>query len=112
MGDINFKKEITTVWSFPERGDWATHNGKYRGNFAPQVPRNIILRYSKENDIVLDPMIGSGTTLVEAKLLNRKGIGFDINPDAVQIAKQNLNFVDIKGNKVIGSYELCQYMFD
>jgi len=99
MENINFKKEITTVWSFPERGDWATHNGKYRGNFAPQVPRNVILRYSKENDVVLDPMVGSGTTLVETKLLNRKGIGFDINPDAVKIAKRNIDFGDIKGNK-------------
>ncbi|MDK2805853.1 MAG: hypothetical protein PWQ94_1017 [Thermoanaerobacterium sp.] len=99
MENINFKKEITTVWSFPERGDWATHNGKYRGNFAPQVPRNIILRYSKENDIVLDPMVGSGTTLVEAKLLNRRGIGFDINPDAIDITKRNLNFGAIFSGK-------------
>jgi hypothetical protein len=36
MENNEFKKEITTVWSFPERGKWATHNPKYRGNFAPQ----------------------------------------------------------------------------
>lgn len=88
----NFEKEITTVWSFPERGNWATHNPKYRGNFAPQIPKNVILRYSKEGDIVLDPMVGGGTTLIEAKLLNRKGIGFDINPEVVKLAEQNLNF--------------------
>ena len=90
--DKNFEKEITTVWSFPERGNWATHNPEYRGNFAPQIPRNVILRYSKEEDIILDPMVGSGTTLIETKLLNREGIGFDINPDAVKLTKQNLNF--------------------
>lgn len=50
----NFEKEITTVWSFPERGNWATHVPTYRGNFAPQIPRNVILRYSKEGDTVLD----------------------------------------------------------
>ncbi len=88
----NFEKEITTVWSFPERGNWATHNPKYRGNFAPQIPRNVILRYSTEGDIVLDPMVGGGTTLIEAKLLNRSGIGFDINPEAVKLAEENLNF--------------------
>ena len=86
------KLETTTVWSFPKRGDWATHNPKYRGNFAPQIPRNIILRYSEEGDIVLDPMCGGGTTLIECKLLNRKGIGFDINPKAVEITKELLKF--------------------
>lgn len=42
--------ETTTVWSFPERGKWATHQSDYRGNFAPQVARNIILAYSQEGD--------------------------------------------------------------
>jgi len=73
MRDIKeFEKELTTVWSFPERGNWSTHNPKFRGNFAPQIARNIILKYSKEGDLILDPMVGGGTTLIEAKLLNRK----------------------------------------
>jgi len=88
----NYELEQTTVWSFPNRGNWATHSPGYRGNFAPQVARNIILRYSREGDIVLDPMVGGGTTLIEAKLLNRRGIGYDINPEAVKITRQNLNF--------------------
>jgi len=88
----NFEKEISTVWSFPERGNWATHNPKFRGNFAPQIARNIILKYSKEGDMVLDPMVGGGTTLIEAKLLNRNSIGIDINPKAIEITKNNLNF--------------------
>jgi len=88
----NYKLEQTTVWSFPKRGRWATHNPEYRGNFAPQVARNIILRYTNEGDIVLDPMVGGGTTLIEAKILNRRGIGYDINPEAVKITRQNLNF--------------------
>jgi hypothetical protein len=36
----------TTVWSFPERGSWATHRGDYRGNWAPQIPRALILKYT------------------------------------------------------------------
>ncbi len=88
----NFQTEYTTVWSFPERGNWATHNPKYRGNFAPQIARNAILRYSKEGDTVLDPMVGSGTTLIETRLLNRKGIGIDINKNALDITLQNLKF--------------------
>lgn len=88
----DFKLEATTVWSFPDRGDWATHNGTYRGNWSPYIPRNIILRYSNEDDLVLDQFVGSGTTLVETKLLKRKGIGVDINPKAIEIAKNNVRF--------------------
>ena len=69
-----FKLEDTTIWSFKERGNWATHKGDYRGNCPPQVPRNLILKYTKEGDIVLDTFCGSGTTMIETKLLNRKGV--------------------------------------
>jgi len=92
IGPLFWEPEYTTVWSFPERGDWATHNAKYRGNFAPQIPRNIIEMYSKKGDTILDPMVGAGTTLIEAKLLARNAVGLDINPDAVELAKKALNF--------------------
>jgi len=84
--------ETTTVWDFPERGDWATHKSDYRGNFAPQIPRNIILNYSQEGETVLDPMVGSGTTLIEARLLNRNAIGYDINQHPVNITNERLSF--------------------
>ncbi len=88
----DFKLEGTTVWSFPTRGTWATHKGDYRGNWAPEIPRNLILRYSKENDVVLDPFVGSGTTVIETKLLNRRGLGIDINPEAIRLAKERTKF--------------------
>lgn len=89
---VNFDMETTTVWSFQQRGDWASHNSRYRGNWSPYIPRNVILRYSDAGECVLDQFLGCGTTLIEAKLLNRKGIGVDINPNAIKIAKENLNF--------------------
>ncbi len=90
----NFRPETTTVWSFPDRGRWATHyaNAKYRGNWAPQVPRNLIMQYTKPGDIVLDPFLGSGTTLIECKLLGRHGFGVDINYEAIMVAWDRLNF--------------------
>lgn len=88
----NFELETTTVWSFPKRGNWATHQPKFRGNWAPQIPRNLILRYSKSKDLVLDQMCGCGTTLIECKLTGRNAIGFDINPEMVDMTKKNLEF--------------------
>ena len=88
----DFKLEKNSIWSFKERGNWATHKGDYRGNCPPQVPRNLILKYIKEKDIVLDPFCGSGTTMIECKLLNRTGLGIDINSDALNITKARLNF--------------------
>lgn len=84
--------EETSIWSFPDRGKWATHSGEYRGNWSPYIPRNLILRYSKEGDWVLDQFLGSGTTLIEAKLLNRNAIGVDVNPDALELSRLNLSF--------------------
>lgn len=92
-----FNLETTTIWSFPERGNWATHNPKFRGNWAPQIPRNLILRYSNPGDLVLDQMCGCGTTLIECKLTGRNTIGFDINPKFINLTKNNLKF-DLKNN--------------
>ncbi len=88
----DYKSEEFTVWSFPSRGDWATHSGNYRGNWSPYIPRNLIMKYSKPGELVLDQMCGSGTTLVESKLLGRDGIGIDVNPDAVMVAQDRLSF--------------------
>ncbi|PIU83835.1 MAG: hypothetical protein COS68_01950 [Elusimicrobia bacterium CG06_land_8_20_14_3_00_38_11] len=88
----NFTEEKTTVWSFKSRGNWATHSGEYRGNWSPYIPRNLILRYSKEGETVLDYFCGAGTTAVESKLLRRKCIALDINKEAIKLAKQNVNF--------------------
>ncbi len=89
---VAFAPESTTVWSFPDRGDWASHVGNYRGNWSPYIPRNLILRYTKPGDVVLDQMAGSGTTLVECKLLGRNCVGVDVNRDALMVALDRLNF--------------------
>jgi len=83
----------TTVWSFPERGSWATHRGDYRGNWAPQIPRALILKYTEPGAIVLDPMIGSGTTCIEALLLGRNCIAVDINYNAVMLTHHRLYYL-------------------
>lgn len=96
----NFELEMNTVWSFPERGDWATHDAKYRGNWSPYIPRNLLLRYSSEKDLILDQFVGGGTTLVESKLLNRNIIGVDINLKALQRCKEKTGFNFINAGSV------------
>lgn len=88
----DFELEMTTHWSFPKRGDWATHDAKWRGNWSPYIPRNILLRYSQEGDLVLDQFAGGGTTLVEAKLLNRDIIGVDVNDVALERCRDKVDF--------------------
>lgn len=88
----DFNLEMTTHWSFPKRGNWATHDAKWRGNWSPYIPRNIILRYSQEKDLILDQFAGGGTTLVEAKLLNRNIIGVDVNDVALKRCEEKTSF--------------------
>ncbi|MEG1631198.1 MAG: DNA methyltransferase [Anaerovoracaceae bacterium] len=96
----DFELQMTTHWTFPNRGDWATHNAKYRGNWSPYIPRNLLLRYSQEGDLVLDQFVGGGTTLVESKLLNRNIIGVDINPASLEICKSQTDFEYENAGKV------------
>lgn len=99
----DFELETNTIWSFPNRGKWATHDAKYRGNWSPYIPRNLILRYTKENDLILDQFAGGGTTLIEAKLLNRDIIGVDINPNSIEICFEKCNF-KIKNDSIVYLY--------
>ncbi|MEG1739675.1 MAG: class I SAM-dependent methyltransferase, partial [Bacilli bacterium] len=93
----NYELQKTSIWKFPDRGSWATHKGDYRGNWSPHIPKNLLLKYTKSEDLVLDPFVGSGTTLIECKILNRNAFGIDINPNALQISKDRLNF-DVLNN--------------
>ena len=95
-----FELEMNTVWSFPDRGKWATHDAKYRGNWSPYIPRNLLLRYSNEGNLILDQFAGGGTTLVEAKLLNRNVIGVDINNNALEHCKEKCDFEYENSGKV------------
>lgn len=82
--------ENTTIWDFPDRGNWLNHDGKYRGNWSPHVPKNLIIRYSQEGDVILDQFIGGGTTLIEACRLNRKCIALDINNNALNLCEEKI----------------------
>jgi len=94
INDINLNRwkeysDIVTdsLWVLPRRDTAGAHLGWYWGNFIPQIPHQLLLRYTKRNDWVLDPFVGSGTTLIECKRLGRNGIGIDLNADVCERAK-------------------------
>lgn len=81
--------ESTTLWDFPTQnyGDTPHGNNKYNGVTPAFVLWNLLQRYTKEGDLVVDPMCGSGTTIDVAKELKREVIGYDINvvrPDVIE----------------------------
>ena len=63
---------------------------KYWSKKPFNLIRNFILKYSNENDVVLDPFCGSGISIIEAILTNRKAVGIDINPAAIFITSEML----------------------
>lgn len=66
----------------------ASHNfHSFPAKFPPQLPQKFIASLTNPGEIVLDPMLGSGTTILETFLAGRKGIGFDIDPLALRIAQ-------------------------
>lgn len=80
--NLNFRKYYGNNSIHPAHGIHA-----YTAKLIPHIPRYVIEKYTQKNDIVLDPFCGSGTTLLEAKLLGRNAIGIDINPLAKLISE-------------------------
>lgn len=84
--DIN----VDSLWLINEREKSGKHSNIYHGNFIPQIPNQLIRRFTQKNEIVLDPFLGSGTTLYECEKLNRKFIGFDINEEIIEFVKAKM----------------------
>ena len=84
----NLWTDITIpFWSMPENTDHPTQKPE-------KLVAKIILASTNENDVVLDPFLGSGTTSVVAKKLNRKYIGIDMNPEWYCLTEKRLNIAE------------------
>ena len=92
MTDIN----VDSLWIIKERDKSGRHKNVYHGNFIPQIPNQLIRRYTKEQDTVLEPFCGSGTALFECESLNRKYIGFDINADIIKTVQRDMQNASYK----------------
>lgn len=80
--------QLNSWWDIPARQADEFHNSSYHGAFVPQIPQNMILRYTQPYDVVADLMMGHGTTGIESVLLGRHFIGNDISKPAFDYSSE------------------------
>jgi len=87
---INPMKCRGTIWEYLTAGDGSRLKHEHPATFPNQLPYDFIQCFSREGEVVLDPFVGSGTTTVAAKNLNRSYIGIDIAPEYCAIAEKRM----------------------
>lgn len=97
---------LDSLWLIDKRDSSGKHENNYHGNFIPQIPNQLIRRYTHEADTVLELFTGSGTTLYECERLKRNYIGFDIN-DA-ELARVKNKMLETKNIRfVLNNCDVC-----
>ena len=82
---------VNEFWTSKQRAAHSLHEVSYRACFKPQLPRFFIDRFTAPGDVVYDPFMGRGTTVIEAALAGRTPAGCDINPLSAMLAQPRLS---------------------
>lgn len=97
VNDINLNRwkaytDVLTdsLWILRKRDSSGVHAADYWGNFIPQIPYQMMRRYTKQGDVVLDPFLGSGTTLIECQRLGRHGLGLELQDHVADLARRRV----------------------
>lgn len=95
VNDINLNRwkeyediQTDSLWLVANRERGGAHSARYWGNFVPQIPHQMMRRYTKAGDWVLDVFAGSGTTLIEGQRLGRNTIGIELQPNVARMARR------------------------
>lgn len=87
---INSLKCPGTIWDYANGGDKNKIKRQHPATFPDKIPYDFIQVFTQENDLVLDPMCGSGSTCVASKILNRRYVGIDISQEYCDISNQRV----------------------
>lgn len=82
-----------SLWVIEKRDNSDGHSAGYHGNFIPQIPNQLLRRYTKKGDWVLDPFMGSGTTLIESKKLGRNSIGIELQGELARNVNEKIKLI-------------------
>ncbi len=81
---------LGSLWLLGARDKTGPHVGDYWGNFVPQIPHQVLRRFTKQGEVVVDLFSGMGTTLIECRHLGRHGIGVELNPDVATRSEERI----------------------
>ncbi len=95
INDINLNRwkeyddiQTDSLWLVASRERGGARSARYWGNFVPQIPHQMMRRYTKAGDWVLDVFAGSGTSLIEGQRLGRNTIGIELQPRVARMARK------------------------
>lgn len=91
MAAKDWLKSQLGVWEFFYENRDIRDKNLHPATFPISLARKVVELFSHEGEIVLDPFIGSGTTLVAAQDTNRNAVGFDLNPDYIKLCEKRLS---------------------
>lgn len=88
---INTLKCPGTVWDHSNGGDKVHLKRQHPATFPDKIPSDLIKTFTKSGDLVVDPMVGSGSTAIAAQILGRQYIGIDISKDYCELARRRIS---------------------
>ena len=93
--------QVTTLWDYPSQnyGKGGQGDQNYAGATPSYIIWNLLMRYTKPGDLVVDPMCGSGTTIDVCRDLQRRAVGYDINPSRKDIFRADARSLPIEDRK-------------
>lgn len=81
---------LGSLWLLGRRDNSSVHTPEYWGNFVPQIPNQVMRRFTQPGEVVVDLFCGLGTTLIECRRLGRHGIGVELVPEVAQRAQERV----------------------